>query len=80
MKIFIITPFPELIDNFMNGTMIKKAQDKALVNYKTLNLFDYTDHPHRNIDDYPFGGGEGMIMKPEPIFRAFDKISPKIKK
>ena len=66
------------IDNFMNGTMIKKAQDKALVNYKTLNLFDYTDYPHRNIDDYPFGGGEGMVMKPEPIFRAFDNISPKI--
>ena len=78
MKIFVITPFPELIDNFMNGTMIKKAQDKALVNYKTLNLFDYTDYPHRNIDDYPFGGGEGMVMKPEPIFRAFDNISPKI--
>ena len=78
MKVFIITPFPELINQFMNSTMIKKAQDKKLVEYETLNLFDYTDYPHRNIDDYPFGGGEGMVMKPEPIFRAFDKIESKI--
>ncbi len=78
MKIFIITPFPELINQFMNSTMIKKAQDKELVEYETLNLFDYTDSPHRNIDDYPFGGGEGMVMKPEPIFRAFDQVKLKI--
>ena len=74
MKIFIITPFPELINQFMNSTMIKKAQDKELVEYETLNLFDYTDSPHRNIDDYPFGGGEGMVMKPEPIFDAVEDI------
>ncbi len=77
MKIFIITPFPDLINQFMESTMIKKAQNKELLKYETLNLFDYTDHPHRNIDDYPFGGGEGMVMKPEPIFRAFDNINSK---
>ena len=53
MKIFIITPFPDLINQFMESTMIKKAQNKELLKYETLNLFDYTDHPHRNIDDYP---------------------------
>ena len=77
MKIFIITPFPDLINQFIESTMIKKAQNKELLKYETLNLFDYTDHPHRNIDDYPFGGGEGMVMKPEPIFRAFDNINSK---
>tara|TARA_Y100001960_G_C14704025_1_gene843325 strand:+ start:912 stop:1550 length:639 start_codon:yes stop_codon:yes gene_type:complete len=54
--------------------MIKKARNKSLIDYKTLNLFDYADSPHRNIDDYPFGGGTGMVIKPEPIFRAFDQI------
>ena len=76
MKFFFITPFPELIHNFMENSMIKKATNKNLINYEVLNLFDYADLPHRNIDDYPFGGGTGMVMKPEPIFRAFDKIKP----
>ena len=58
----------------MENSMIKKATNKNLINYEVLNLFDYADLPHRNIDDYPFGGGTGMVMKPEPIFRAFDKI------
>ena len=79
MNIIFITPFPETIISFMENSMIKKAQDKGLINYKILNLFDYADQPHQNIDDYPFGGGTGMVMKPEPIFRAFDdlKLNPK---
>ena len=74
MQVFIITPFPDVIHSFMQNSMIKKAQEHEIVDYKVLNLFDYADKPHRNIDDYPFGGGTGMVMKPEPIFRAFDKI------
>ena len=74
MKVFIITPFPDVIHSFMQNSMIKKAQEYKIVDYKVLNLFDYADKPHRNIDDYPFGGGTGMVMKPEPIFRAFDEI------
>jgi tRNA (guanine37-N1)-methyltransferase len=79
MKVFIITPFPDVIHSFMKNSMIKKAQEYKLVDYKVLNLFDYADEPHRNIDDYPFGGGTGMIMKPEPIFRAFDEIKREFK-
>jgi len=74
MKVFIITPFPDVIHSFMQNSMLKKAQEHEIVDYKVLNLFDYADKPHRNIDDYPFGGGTGMVMKPEPIFRAFDEI------
>ena len=58
----------------MENSMIKKATNKNLINYEVLNLFDYADLPHRNIDDYPFGGGDCMIFKPEPIFRAYDDI------
>ena len=45
-----------------------------MVKYHTKNLFDYADAPHYRIDDYPFGGGSGMILKPEPVFRAYDEI------
>ena len=74
MKIFIITPFPEVVDSFMRNSIIKKAQDNNLINYETLDLFEYADKPHRNIDDYPFGGSTGMVMKPEPIFNGITKI------
>ena len=75
MKIYLITPFPDVIHSFMNNSMLKKAQENNLIEYYVLNLFDYADMPHKNIDDYPFGGGNGMVMKPEPIFRAFDSIN-----
>ena len=78
MKIFIITPFPDVIDSFMNNSMIKKAIKKQVVTYEILDLFEYTNKLDHHIDDYPFGGGDGMVMKPEPIFRAFDSIKTKI--
>ena len=74
MKISVITPFPDTIDSIMNNSILKKAQEKKIISYRTLNLFDYADSPHKNIDDYPFGGGTGMVMKPEPIFRAYDEL------
>ena len=74
MNIFFITRFPEAINSFMDNSMIKKAKEKGLIDYKIFNLFEYAELPHKNIDDYPFGGGTGMVMKPEPIFKAFDDV------
>ena len=79
MKIFFITPFPDAINSFMENSMIKKAQSKRLIHYEIFNLFKYASPPHHNIDDYPFGGGTGMVMKPEPIFRAFDDVKLQLK-
>ena len=79
MKFFFITPFPDTINGFMENSMIKKASDKGLINYEIFNLFEYANPPHNNIDDYPFGGGTGMVMKPEPIFKAFDDIKSHLK-
>ena len=79
MNIFFITPFPNTVKSFMESSMIKKAVDKGLVNYKILNLFNYAKPPHHNIDDYPFGGGTGMVMKPEPIFNAYDDLKTNLK-
>ncbi len=74
MNIHFITPFPNTINSFMENSMIKKAKDSGIIDYKIFNLFEYAKPPHHNIDDYPFGGGTGMVMKPEPIFRAYDDV------
>ena len=72
-----ITPFPEIITPYLSTSIMKKASEKNLVKYQILNLFDFTNKPHNKIDGYPFGGGDGMILKPEPVFRAIEKIKNK---
>jgi len=70
IKIDIITIFPEMFEGPFNVSIIKRAKEKGLVNISIHNLRDYTTDKHRSVDDYPYGGGSGMVMKPEPIFRA----------
>ena len=67
-----MTIFPDIINAFINQSIIKRSQD--MVNYKIINIREFADPPHFKIDDAPFGGGNGMIFKPEPIFRAYDSI------
>ena len=67
-----MTIFPELVNTFINQSIIKKSQD--LINYRIVNIRDFADSPHFKVDDTPFGGGDRMIFKPEPIFRAYDSI------
>jgi len=71
---YVMTIFPDIINSFINHSIIKRSQDKKIVNYNIKNIRDYADSPHFKTDDYPFGGGDGMIFKPEPIFRAYDDI------
>ena len=74
LNINILTPFPDLVNIITKNSILGRAKKKNLVSYNTLNLFDFSDPPHNKIDDYPFGGGKGMILKPEPIFRAINSI------
>ena len=73
LNINIITPFPTMFDMILNESILLKAKQKQIVSYNIFNLFDYLDHSSKRIDDYPFGGGEGMLLKPEPIFNALEK-------
>ena len=73
LNINIITPFPAMFDIILNESILLKAKQKQIVSYNIFNLFDYLDHSSKRIDDYPFGGGEGMLLKPEPIFNALEK-------
>ena len=79
MNCYIMTIFPEIINSFINQSIIKRSQDKNLVKYDVKNIRDFADSPHYKTDDYPFGGGNGMIFKPEPIFRAYDNVISNIK-
>lgn len=63
-----------MFDSFLGHSMIKRARERKLVEIKVHDLRDYTEDKHRTCDDKPFGGGPGMLMKPEPVFRAFDKL------
>jgi len=70
MRIDVITLFPEMFHGVLTESIIKRARDKGLVDIQLVNLRDYATDRHQVTDDYPFGGGGGMVMKPEPIYRA----------
>jgi tRNA (guanine37-N1)-methyltransferase len=70
----ILTIFPEIFRSFLSESLIKKALDKGLLQVRIWNLRDFTEDRHRTTDDYPYGGGAGMVMKAEPIFRAVEEI------
>ena len=74
MRIYIITVVPELVASPLNESILKRAQEKGLVQIVIHNLRDYTFDRRRTVDDYPFGGEAGMVMKPEPIFRAIEQL------
>ncbi len=74
MKISILTPFPDMVEAIVKTSILCRAGESGIVDYEILNLFDFADEPHRKIDDQPFGGGAGMVLKPEPLFRAYDAV------
>ena len=79
MKIDILTLFPEICRAPLSESMMKRAQEKKIVDLRIHNLRDWTTDKHHIVDDAPFGGGQGMVMKPEPIFKAVEalKTNPK---
>ena len=67
MRFDVITIFPGMFDSVFEGSLIKKAREAGLIDIQTHDLRHYTLDKHRKVDDYPFGGGVGMILTPEPI-------------
>ncbi|MEK7189015.1 MAG: tRNA (guanosine(37)-N1)-methyltransferase TrmD [Patescibacteria group bacterium] len=74
MKFDIITIFPNIFDSYLSESILGRAQEKGLVEINMHNLRDYTDDKHRTVDDSPYGGGVGMVMMVEPIYRAINDI------
>src|SRR5437764_2577896 len=80
MKIDILTLFTEICRAPLSESMMKRAQENKIVDLHVHNLRDWTTDKHHVVDDAPFGGGQGMVMKPEPIFAAVEEFkTPKSK-
>ena len=74
MRFDIITLFPGMFGSSFSGGVVKKALDNGLIEIKVHDLRDFAESKHKQVDDRPFGGGQGMVLKPEPIFSAVEKI------
>jgi tRNA (guanine37-N1)-methyltransferase len=74
MKCDVLTLFPDIIKACLNESILKRARERKLLDVNLVNIRDFTSDVHRTVDDYPFGGGAGMVFKPEPIFRAMDSL------
>jgi len=72
MRIHILTLFPNMLSGPFSESIIKRAVDRGLVEIVLYNIRDYTSDRHHVVDDYPYGGGQGMVLKPEPIFAAVE--------
>jgi tRNA (guanine37-N1)-methyltransferase len=74
MRIDIITVLPELLESPFNYSIIKRAKEKGLVEINIINLRDFTTDKYKSVDDYAFGGGAGMVMMIEPVYKAIEKL------
>lgn len=74
MKIDILTLFPEMFTGVLGTSILKKANEKDIVEYNIVNYREFADNKHQTVDDYPYGGGAGMVLKPQPIFDAVESL------
>jgi len=79
-KFEILTIFPEIFTEVFSTSILKRAQEKKLIQIRIHNLRDYTLDKHKTVDEKPFGGGPGMLMKVEPVYRALQKLTSNFKK
>jgi len=80
MKITVLSLFPEIIDSFFTSSIMAKAVEKRLVEYSLVNIRDFARDRHKTCDDAPYGGGAGMVLKPEPLAEALDSVEGSLKR
>lgn len=74
MNFHVLTLFPEMIDNCLNTSITGRAMEKQQITLNTVNIRDFSEDKHWKVDDYPYGGGAGMVMQAPPIYRAYQSI------
>lgn len=74
MRCDVLTLFPDIITAYLKEGILKRAQEKRLLEVKVYNIRDFVSDKHKTVDDYPFGGGAGMVIKPEPLFRVIESL------
>lgn len=75
LRIDILTLFPEMFTNVLGSSILKRAEEVGAVSYNTVNFRDFTKNKHKKVDDYPYGGGAGMVLTPQPIFDAVESLT-----
>ncbi|MBC8413140.1 MAG: tRNA (guanosine(37)-N1)-methyltransferase TrmD [Nitrospira sp.] len=75
MKCDVLTLFPDILSAYLNESILKRARSKGLLDVALYNFRDFTSDSHRTVDDMPYGGGAGMVLKPEPLFKALDVLA-----
>ena len=79
MNFHILTLFPEMVLNGLNTSIIGRAVNSGLLSIEAVNIRDYAFNKHQSVDDYPYGGGAGMLMQAEPVYLAWEAVEEKIK-
>ncbi|HTH12950.1 MAG TPA: tRNA (guanosine(37)-N1)-methyltransferase TrmD [Spirochaetia bacterium] len=74
MKFTVLSLFPEIVDGFFQTSLMKKAVERGLIEVELVNIRDFALDKHKSCDDIPYGGGAGMVLKPEPLARALDSV------
>ena len=77
MRIDILSLFPNMFEGFLNESIIKRAREKNLAEINIINFRDYSNDPHKKVDDYQFGGGEGLVLMIQPIYDCLKEIKTK---
>ena len=80
MRFYVLTLFPDMIMNGVNTSIVGRAMDKKLLSIEAIDIRDYAENKHNRVDDYPYGGGAGMLMQAGPVYRAYEAIVEKIGK
>ena len=80
MNIQVLSLFPDMFDGVFNASIMKKAQEKGAVSFDVTDFRSFSTNKHNQVDDYPYGGGAGMVLKPEPLFNAVEALQAKGKK
>ncbi|MFC4076414.1 tRNA (guanosine(37)-N1)-methyltransferase TrmD [Salinithrix halophila] len=75
MRFDVLTLFPEMFEGFLSSSIMKRAVDQGLIAPSFINFREYSTDKHRTVDDTPYGGGGGMVLKPEPLFRAVEELT-----
>lgn len=75
MNVHVLSLFPDMFTGVFGASIMKKAQDKGAVSFTVTDIREYSENKHKQVDDYPYGGGAGMVLKPEPMFNAVEAIT-----
>lgn len=78
MNFYVLTLFPEMIEGGIKHSMIKRACEKGIIQINAVDIRDFANNKHRQVDDYPYGGGAGMVMQPQPVYDSYDSIKSKV--